>query len=366
MRKITLDSTIVELTSSEERASPANIVWVPSEQLSFADCQMPPTRKMLHQMVSFALEDQVLEPIEKLHFALGNPSADTIPAIVVSRRRMDDWGELLASEGIGKHVLLPDIYALPFEAGRVGIWHEGDRCLLRNGAHSGFAGSLEWISVIAGMESYANRLDIYSDNVEALPEEWRPLARPLLAPLDEMMLRCNGRDAINLLQSDYRTSAPIAAWARPWRAAAAIMLAALTAHIGNMTVAERLLDAQTNELQKATVGLFKTIDASGNPSNLRARVSQQVRNLREHQNKSENNAWDIMVELDRALSGCDSCRVESLELDVNTAKIKLRSEGDFEQIKDTLLNIRSLEASHKVLREGEGYNLSRFEFKAVS
>lgn len=366
MWKITLDSTIVKLTPSEEHSPSASIVWVPSEQLSFTDCQMPPTRKMLRQMVSFALEDQVLEPIEKLHFALGSPGADTISTIVISRQRMDEWAELLATEGIGERLLLPDIYALPFEEGRVSIWHEGNRCLLRNGAHSGFAGSLEWISVIAGMESYTNRLDIYSDHIEALPEEWRTLARPLLAPLDEMMLRCNGQDVINLLQSDYGTSNPIAAWVRPWRAAAAVMLVALAAHMGNMTVAGHLLNTQADELRSATTGLFKTIDESGNIVDLRTQVSRQVQNLREQQNKSENNAWNIMVKLDRALAGCGSCRVESLELDVNMAKIKLRSEGDFDQIKDTLLNIRSLEANHKVLREGKDYNLSRFEFKAVS
>ena len=365
MWKLTPDSTVVELTPSVGGAA-ADIVWVPSERLSFTDCQMPPARKMLRQMVSFALEDRMLEPIEKLHFALGEPSEDTIPVIVVSHQQMDEWRESLDSKEITARMFLPDIYAIPYEEGRVSIWHEGDRCLLRNGTHSGFVGSLEWISVIAGLESYTNRLDIYSDHIESLPEEWRTVARPLLAPLEQVMERFDGKDTIDLLQGDYRTVNPVVTWLQPWRAAAAIALVALVAHIGNMVFDIRLLDAQTAELESATAKLFKTIDTSGNLRNLRVQVSRQMKNLQEHKSKSEDSAWQIMTKLDRALSGCGSCRVEALELGTDTASIKLRSEGDLEKVKDILLNIQSLEANHKVLREGKDYSLSRFEFKVAS
>ena len=369
MWRITPDSSVVELTGADGGAGAAvsGIVWVASDTLSFADCQMPAGRKMLRQMVPFTLEDRVVDPIEKLHFATGDLHDGAVPVAVVSRKRMDAWLQLIEDEAVDARMILPDIYALPFTQGRVTLWHEGDRCLLRNGPHSGFAGNLDWVSVIAGLESYTSRLDVFSDNVDALPQEWRTSARPLLAPLEQMMARFEGGEVIDLLQGDYAPASPVAGWLRPWRAAAAFALVALLAHTGGLVIEARMLDAQADEMRRSTASLLATIEDSDDVGNLRRLVSRRLQRLREHRNKSEGSLWSLLPALDRVISRCANCRVESLELSSQLVQIDIRAGANLERVKENMLGAGgSFEATHSVVAERDNYTLLRFEFRMPS
>lgn len=369
MWKITPDSELLELTPSEpQEPSPAQagIVWVASEHLSFTRCKIPPKqRTMTDKMVAFSLEDQVLEPIEKLHFALGPAQDNNLPIAIASQDNMRQWTDMCQKKGLSPQTLRADIYAVPYEEGRMTIWHEGDRCLLRNGQHSGFAGTLDWILGVAGLSdkasnSHNTQLDIYSNGVDQLPEAWRPSARPLLAPLDEMMLRSEEASTINLFQGSHALENPMAEWLIPWKAAALFAALAVGLHIATMLFEVQALDARASVIQQDTLKLFKTIDHEGREGNIRQQVTQYFQRLQERRAKSRQSAWSIFTIIDPAISRCKVCRIETLKLDGKTLKLKIRAEGDFEPLKDELSDIPSLRSDFKLLKEAKGYSILRF------
>jgi general secretion pathway protein L len=97
---------------------PATIL-VPTERVRLLAVDLPlPNRARRLAALPFAIEDQVAEPIESLHLALG---ARTAPAEAPSRflvgvvraETMAEWVALAEAEGLGGAPMVPDVLLLP-------------------------------------------------------------------------------------------------------------------------------------------------------------------------------------------------------------------------------------------------------------
>lgn len=110
------------------------LVLVPTEDILILAADLPiANRTQRLAALPFAVEDQVSEPIEVLHAALG---AELAPgrylAAVVRHDRMAHWCALIDAAGLQQAAVLPDALSLP--APRTGCWAvaaDGDRLLVR-------------------------------------------------------------------------------------------------------------------------------------------------------------------------------------------------------------------------------------------
>src|SRR5919198_4249519 len=78
-------------------------VLVPSTDVLLAEPEVPvKAGTKLQQVVPYALEEQLAEDIDDLHFAIGKRAGDslTTPVAVVAHALMDDWLTTLKSGGI--------------------------------------------------------------------------------------------------------------------------------------------------------------------------------------------------------------------------------------------------------------------------
>ena len=97
--------------------------WVPTEAIA---CHRPvvpavPRRKWL-AMIPWLLEDQLLEPVERLHFACGERGADgAVAVLVVNSEQLVRWRRDAAGP------LVPDGFALPWAQGECVLAVDGDR-----------------------------------------------------------------------------------------------------------------------------------------------------------------------------------------------------------------------------------------------
>ncbi|TAK75186.1 MAG: hypothetical protein EPO11_05845 [Gammaproteobacteria bacterium] len=94
-------------------------VWliVPVEDVLLTSVQLPHlSRSKRLQAIPFALEDELIDEVETLHFAMGDTLADgNVSVAVVSREKMQAWVALLQSWQIEADQFIPASLALPYE-----------------------------------------------------------------------------------------------------------------------------------------------------------------------------------------------------------------------------------------------------------
>ncbi len=364
MWKITPDSQLIELPVAEGARAGRGVVWVPTEVLVFACPKLPPgRRKLWRQTAPFALEEELIESIEALHFALGPPREEGVPVVVVSRRRMDEWLRLLSAEGVKPRAMLPDVYALPWADERRVVWHEGERCIYRAAEHAGFAGGVEWIASLAALQDRSGAFDVYGGDPGALPEAWRDSLRPPLAPLDQMMVRADAGGAIDLLQGEYSVKSGAAAWLRPWRWAAALALMLFGSHLATLVIETRWFDARAGQFRADSARLFESLRIDGELINLRAQVERRLLQLEEHRTKSDDNAWKLVAALEKSLSECKSCRVDMLDFRQQEILLEVSLAGNPQQLKRVLEQLPGGVAAHQDLPPDKGRTRLRFRIR---
>lgn len=135
-----LDSEGLVLADTAWTGTP--LVLVPTEDVLLLAVDLPiANRTRRAAALPFAVEDQVSEPIEALHAALGAElSPGRYLAGVVRHDRMVQWCALLDAAGLERAAVLPDALSLP--APGVGCWAvaaDGDRLLVRTHDGAAFA-----------------------------------------------------------------------------------------------------------------------------------------------------------------------------------------------------------------------------------
>lgn len=116
------------------------IVIVPAQQVLLTSARLPkmnPSRLM--QALPFALEDEVIDEVETLHFVAGAKQADeNLPVAIVSKEKMQAWLNQLQDMKVQPDVLMPATFALPFEVNNwVIALHE--MAIVRMSEYQGFA-----------------------------------------------------------------------------------------------------------------------------------------------------------------------------------------------------------------------------------
>src|SRR5512146_2141481 len=111
------------------------IVLVPGTDVLSTHPELPPAKAgtQLHQLVPYALEEQLAEDIEDLHFAVGRRQGESarVPVAVVARKLMDEWTTLLKSNGLEPEALYADSELLPQNPGQAVALLEADAVVVR-------------------------------------------------------------------------------------------------------------------------------------------------------------------------------------------------------------------------------------------
>src|ERR1700733_3855809 len=96
-------------------------VLVPASDVLLTDAEVPAkSGARIQQIVPFALEEQVAEDIDSLHFAVGRRVGGSarIPVAVVSRALLDGWLGQLHAAGLSPECLYADSSLVPDNPGQ--------------------------------------------------------------------------------------------------------------------------------------------------------------------------------------------------------------------------------------------------------
>jgi general secretion pathway protein L len=212
------------------------VVLVPGEDVLITEtAAVTRQRSQLAKAVPYALEDQLVSPVEELHFALPEHiGSEQIAVAVVAKKTLKSWLERLTEEGITPDALLPDTLALPRREVGSTLCIDGERALLRLDSRQALAVQTsalpEFLELISTTNQIPLSLDVYDFRSEpplrliaTLTSYHERLRDPLL--LFSQGLR--GELPVNLLQGEFAPGHRQAPVQRLWRFAALLTGAAI-------------------------------------------------------------------------------------------------------------------------------------------
>jgi len=194
----------------------------------------------------FALEEQLADDIDDLHFAAGARRASgLVPVAIVAHEQMAEWIARLDAAGLPAARIVPENYGLARIPGTMSLLSADDQIIFNDGADNEFvmqgASPSDALSVAGALEDsggedhVAGHLLVYceSGDEERFQQDWNAL-RDKLASVDinllpdgalpRLAVTVAAGNGINLLQGRYGARTEIAAMFRPWRYAAILFL----------------------------------------------------------------------------------------------------------------------------------------------
>ena len=235
----------------------------------------------LQQLVPYALEEQLAEDIEELHFAIGKRSAESarVPVAVVAKALLDQWLAELRAAGIEPDAVYADSELLPENPGQAVALLEADTIavrppggtpvtlpadalgealdIARSGADPGasatggrglilYTGAAEWHQ--------------HSAQVEAARPYFDGIKVQLLAsgPLALFAQQLPGTAAINLLQGAYAPVSARGAGLQAWRVAAILLACLIGLHVVGKTAELQLLKRHERQVDASIRDTFRS------------------------------------------------------------------------------------------------------------
>jgi general secretion pathway protein L len=266
-------------------------VLVPGSDVLLASPELPAKAgAKLQQIVPYALEEQLADDIDSLHFAVGKrpPDSPNTPVAVVERRLMDEWLAKLGAVGLKPERMHADSDLLPVNPGQAVALLEGDAVVVRPSGGSivtlpadALAEALELVRPQEEITAQSGRgLILYtgaaewqrhSQDVEAVRDRYDGVKVQLLSagPLGLLAQQLPSGTAVNLLQGAYTPPSEGASGWRAWRVAAILLAVLIGLHIAGKSAqlfalkrTERAVSASMDEtFRSAMPGEQNTLDA---------------------------------------------------------------------------------------------------------
>ncbi len=201
------------------------VVLVPGPAVLLTEAVIPGHRgRMIKKSIPYAIEENLAEDIENLHFAHG-PLSKTgeIPVAVVAKTQMESWLAILNENGIEAKCIVPATMTIPLTPEQWSVVFTDSQFMLRKDLWHAYAGDIGSLSVfleaeMAGAPEQQPSIQLYADEESSINYEDAVPGVSISAihkkPLIQLLIDGYGeKGMINLLQGDYSR---LAGWRDLW------------------------------------------------------------------------------------------------------------------------------------------------------
>jgi general secretion pathway protein L len=307
---------------------------VPGSDVLLAEPELPAmSAAKLQQLAPYALEEQLADDIDELHFAIGRRASESTrtPVAVVSRALMDEWLATLRAASIEPECLYAESELLPANPGQAIALLEEDTVLVRAPgapAVSLPADALDEALAIAqsapapgaavstrGLIVYAATAEWqhHSAQVEQARGHFDSLRVQLLSdgPLALFAQQLPAAAAINLLQGPYTPKSTRGVGLAAWRVAALLLLALIALHVAGKAAELHVLKGKEREVDASIRDTFHSA-MPGDPGAADARRRMEQRLMALRSGGGSNGLLGALQALAQARSATPGTSVQSL------------------------------------------------------
>lgn len=317
-----------DLSSAAPLAASAQvIVAVPAEHISLLDVTLPGrNRQRLLSAVPYAVEDQLIDDVEGLHFALSTQSAGNHYTVaVIDRQTFVDWHSLLDAAGVHPHVVVPDALSLAWQEQNWTVLDAGDRQFVRTERFHGFVADKHSVQTLLAVTlretKHKPRLIEVHIPAEGATLDWPesiediPVVSKTYEQEATVLLACDydPLTAINLLQGEFSRRENISKHLRPWRGAAALLAVWLLGQ-GSLNMFQYYdLVAEHKSIQKQIDQVYrKTFPEARRVVNAPLQMKQKLKELRKQSGQSQTSMSEMLATAAPILMGTEGLRINKL------------------------------------------------------
>jgi general secretion pathway protein L len=277
-------------------------VLVPGTDVLLTEPELPAKAgAKLQAIVPYALEEQLAEDIDELHFAIGKRNADTptTPVAVVAISLMDEWTSTLKAAGLVPESMYVDSDLLPVNPGHAVALLEDDVVVVRPpvGAtismpSDALAEALQLVKPGAdgseASEGTGRGLILYtgaaewqqfSPQVESVRDQFDGIKVQLLTggPLALFAQQLPTAKPINLLQGRYQPQTTRAVGWQAWRVAAMLLAGLVLLHALGKGAELFMLKSAEKKVDTAMEQAFRAaMPGESNMTNARRRMESKL------------------------------------------------------------------------------------------
>jgi len=284
-----------------------------AELVSYSEINIPAkNRQRALQAIPFALEDQLAEDIDQLHFAIGKASDNSYPVISIAHHSLKDLLEKCQPAGINIDAMYVDILSLPDNTQSENNWTvlqsnskasilttDGDLINADSDSLPVFFASL----IQQKVENLPDTVNYYhEDNSEA---EELALAEEVSlkkicykqTPLMLFSSQLSNPSMLNILQGSYQVTRESNQWWRPWKTAAIIAAVALGLHIISGGINLNQLQQENKLIEKEITHIYKkSFPRSKKIVNARVQMENKLKQLKKSSGKTDYSFSDILLD----------------------------------------------------------------------
>lgn len=318
------------------------VVLVPAVDVLLTRTELPVrgAAKILRAL-PFALEEQIAEDIEALHFAAGRPDGSSVPAAAVDREQLEGWLAGLAEAGIEPQVICSEAEGCPAAPNHLNWLLDEHRCLARSGV--GLPLMLEIDSVGDALrfgpefpveDGQPRHLSAYltpegrlkhNDALEALRPDLTTLEVRVLPDgvLPHLAAGVLAREPINLLQGQFAPRTQLDRLWKPWRAAAALLAVLAVVVLARDGLELLHLQREEARLDEAIAAAFQQALPGARMEDARFQVERRLAALRGTAGAGNEGFLSALEAVGEALQSAGSIRLDAISYRTGVLDLKL-------------------------------------------
>jgi len=128
------------------------IVIVPQQDVLLTSTNLPKmNRSQLSKALPFALEEQVIDDVDALHFAYLHQPNEALSVAIVAKNKMQTWLDLLKTWNVQADIMMPLMFALPLIEQTFVVVVLSDMAIVRMDAYQGFASDINNLNALLNM-----------------------------------------------------------------------------------------------------------------------------------------------------------------------------------------------------------------------
>lgn len=258
------------------------IALIPSLDVITLRTDLPVKGNKLIAALPYALEDQLADDVDTLHFAPGKREADgSLPVAVAGRDRLDYWQDQLATVGLTAQRIVPEYHGVVAVPNTLAMLVVDDLVMFNDGRGLQFAMSGSSPAELVAAAGYIGQepedesdapraLVIYCDQAaeERFADDWPALRHELDSvdihrltegPLSRLAIPIATGAGIDLLQGRYAEKTEFRVAFRPWRTAAALFGVLLFAGLAGKAADYVRLGEEEAALREQFAALYRDI-----------------------------------------------------------------------------------------------------------
>jgi general secretion pathway protein L len=334
------------------------VVLVPAVDVLLTRVSLPVkgTAKVLRAL-PFALEEQIAEDVEALHFAAGRTAPDgSVSAAAVDREQLENWLELLAEAGMAPQVLCSEAEGAPAAPNHLNWLLDTRRCIARSGDGvpvvveiDSIEEALRYGPEFPGEADQPRHLSVYltADARLKFGEQLEEL-RPKLASLELRMLpggvlphlaaEVIVREPINLLQGQFAPRTQLDRLWKPWRTSAALLAVLAVVLVGQEGLRLMHLKQEEARLDEAIAATFAQALPGARMADPRFQVERQLAALRGSGSGANEGFLTALDTLGNALRAAPGIRLEAISYRTGVLDLRLQapSVDSLEQVRQAV------------------------------